>query len=276
MSENDDHREKNILLAKNLNAVKMDLRLRTKDLANLHTELRNEKTRNYRLESEQVTILNCIDSIKKQLDETFLKHTVGYIHLSRQIDQMHQKSIESSMLDVSSKHANSIVKAGHSVFLDEIKKLGQSMVSNNSIGGSLLLNDSNANFEVSGSSMGESYTMQKQSSLSFNSFEMGLNSTFVREEDEDSELNRTFLTESDGNRSREKKPALQELHSNITVRKRNIRRKSSTSFFKKAIKTYSRLKKENQTPITAGDSVNRTSTSMVLRRSTRKINYKEL
>lgn len=259
MSENDDHREKNILLAKNLNAVKMDLRLKKKDLADLSMELRNEKTRNYRLETEQVTILNSIDSIKKQLDETFLKHTVGYIQLSQQINQMHQKTIENSILDVSSKHANCIVQTGQSMLLDEIKKLGESLVSNNS------------NFEVNRSSMNDSTIMKKRLSLSFNSFRMGLNSTIATDNEDDSELNRTFLTENDENISQEKKQPLRELHSNITVRNRKRGRKSNVSFFKKAI-TYSRIRKESHS---MGDSIDLSTTSMVLRQSTRKIDYKE-
>lgn len=80
-SPNEDHREKNILLAKNLNQVKMDLRSKKKDVSELRSQLRMEKQRNSKLESDQVSVLQRIDFLKQQLDDTFYRNTIGYINL---------------------------------------------------------------------------------------------------------------------------------------------------------------------------------------------------
>lgn len=185
MADSEDHRQKNILLAKNLNDVKMNLQAKRKDIASLQTQLREERQQNEKMKMEQVSILNRIDTLKKQLDDTFIKNTIGYFHLLKKLDQMHQDSIQSigdiSMLSTSTATANS----SQLMFLEKFKSFSESF------GESFSTFDGGSN-----STLNES---------SFDSFEIGLNSTFVTNHEEnvdetddvveDLELNRTFLTE---------------------------------------------------------------------------------
>lgn len=198
-SPNDDHREKNILLAKNLNKVKMDLRSKKKDLLDLRSQLRMEKQRNSKLELDQVSILERIDFLKHQLDDTFYKNTVGYIHLSKQLDQMHHDSAQSinetSRLSGEFNATFSMNNnAVQSTFMDKIKAISQSMVSNQTSG------DTEPNISTSN---GSKLSSGRQS-LSFNTFSLGLSSTFAKgaeDADVDSEMNCTFLDDSSENSS---------------------------------------------------------------------------
>lgn len=270
MAEQEDHREKNILLAKNLNEVKMNLRSKKRDLVKLQALLRAEQERNSRLELEQTSILNRLDGLKKQLDETFIKNTFNYIQLSKQIEEMHQDSIQ-NISDISIISSTATINStGHnqldstvahnstqSLFLAKIKTLSESFMSNGSI---VDLNASNI-------SMNESQSTTNRHSISFSTIQMGLNSTFVKEDEVESELNCTFLTESYDNEGFEEVPLQTDIVSNVTVRRRKKKVKNETPKSKTKTIKKSSLDQEN--------NLNVTNTPMVLRRAVKKIDYKE-
>lgn len=269
IAENEDHREKNILLAKNLNEVKMDLRTKKRNLASMEMLLRMEKQRNTKLEHEQSFIKNRIDNLKKQLDDTFYKSTFGYISLSKQLDEMHEESMEASG-STGSIDGNSAVgvHSTQSLFLAKIKRLSESMISDNSV----------AVIEPSTSSLNESIQTKSNTgrdSLSFNAFRMGLNSTFVKVNETESDLDCTFLTETSGNQSIDENQnqnhedirPMQEVNTNVTIRKdRKVPSKDETQKVKNHIIIKRRVKKENHS--------NPLWKSMVLR-SAKKVDYNE-
>lgn len=183
MAESEDHREKNILLAKNLNEVKMDLRCKKQDIVLLQTQLRREQQRNSQLESDQVALVNRIDTLKKQLDDTFINNAVSYLNLSKQLDQMHQDSIQ-SIGDNSLLSPSATSNSTRALFLEKIKMFSESLTSHDE--------------EVNMSTLNDSQHTNNRNSLSFNSIEIGLNSTFVKDADDepdDSKFNTTFTTE---------------------------------------------------------------------------------
>lgn len=283
MADSEDHRQKNILLAKNLNEVKMNLQTKKRNIASLQTQLREERQQNQKMKMEQVTILNRIDTLKKQLDDTFIKNTVGYFHLLKRLDEMHQDSIQSvgdtSMLGSSTTTANS----SQLLFLEKFKLLSESF------GESFSAFDGD-NHEVSDSSTSnESSLANDPQSLSFNSFEIALNSTFVTNQEEsvaeNSELNRTFLTEKsepapenknkgDSNLSpqMQQRTPLCEMgrNTNITMRRAKETPKLETPKVEnKVIKRRSnRGRKKNRS------DVNQMVKNMVLR-CTKKVDYNE-
>lgn len=260
MSSQEDHREKNILLAKNLNIVKMDLRSKKKDLITLQSQLRMEKQRNSKLESEQMSIKNRIDYLKRQLDETFLKNTFGYIQLSQQLEQMHEDNIESGYESSIIGESNAISTANNfgareSTFLSKIKRLSESFASNSSD----IQDISNRSFNDS-----SSQSTNRRHSLSFNSFQIGLNSTFVKDANENSELNRTFVADGQPNISENENPT-----ENVTMRVKKTRNKINRS--------QSSSRKENQ-PLDTRSTSSPGSKTFVLRRgcrSIKKIDYNE-
>lgn len=216
MSSSDDHRKKNILLAKNLNDVKVDLRNKKKDLAFLKSQLRLEKKRNSNLQTVQMSILNRIDSLRKELDDTFVKNTFGYIHLSKQLDQMHQNSVRrvsENGLSAEMIAANSTYASSHSSFLSKIKVMSESFIADESVG-EQQSNDSTLN---------RSTSTNDRDSLSFNTFRLGLNSTFVMEDSAGSVLDSSFLAEQDENESVEETTPSEnnQNHLNVTIRKGN-------------------------------------------------------
>lgn len=264
----EDHREKNILLAKNLNLVKMDLRSKKKDLQTLKSELRMEKQRNSKLESEQMTIKNRIDFLKQQLDETFLKNTFGYIQLSQQLELMHQESVQSvndSGITGESDVLNSMAAfdAQQLTFLAKIKMMSESLAANTSIGvfepRSRSFNDSN------------SQSTSRRHSLSFDSFQLGLNSTFVKDSQDDSDLNRTFLAEEPVNTTFEEVLPMDGSR-NVTVRnnKKHSKIKSRMSLIQLP------SQKENQ-PMATRSNYSPASKTFILRRGCRskKVDYNE-
>lgn len=268
MSSQEDHREKNILLAKNLNLVKMDLRSKKKDLLTLKSQLRMEKQRNSKLESEQMSIKNRIDFLKQQLDETFLKNTFGYIQLSTQLEKMHQDSVQSAndsqvMGESDVSNTMAAFDAQQSTFLAKIKMMSESLAANTSIEDfeprSRSFNDSN------------SQSTSRRHSLSFNSFQMGLNSTFVKDTSDDSELNRTFLAEEPENITFEEVLPMNGIE-NVTVR--NNKRQSKI----KGRMSLNQLssQKENQ-PMATRSSYSPASKTFILRRGCRskKVDYNE-
>lgn len=279
MADSEDHREKNILLAKNLNEVKMDLRAKKKDLITLQSQLRVEKQRNSRLATEQVSILDQIDCLKKQLEETFVKSTFGYMHLSKQLDQMHDLSIqtacETSVLR-SPNAGNSTIKSSESSLMAKLKTFTESMASNKS-------DASTVDFEASfNHSINQSEPTAKRHSLSFNSFKMGLNSTFVKDAEIESEsaLNRTFFSNDseiavhDENKENNAVQAA-ENQSYVTVRKSKKKARPDQSQMKSRINdNQSPTQHENQ--LTATDLLN--TPNVALRRgcrSVKRIDYNE-
>lgn len=291
MTDSEDHREKNILLAKNLNEVKMDLRVKKKDLMAVKSQLRLEKQRNSKLATEQITILNQINGLKKELEETFLKNTFGYLHLSKQLDQMHefsmQKVSETSALG-STIHLSvtNQCNSSESSLLAKLKTFTESFMSSNAnmsqsttSNTSVLSNTSMIDFEGSFSqSMTQSTSTSARLSLSFNSFEMGLNSTFVKDSEHDeqaeSELNQTFLCDdTDGDEFDENKTPPAANPSYITVRKSKKMAKGDQSKMKSRINK-NQAQKENQSTNT--DLLN--TPNVVLRRGRRdvkRIDYNE-
>lgn len=275
MADSEDHREKNILLAKNLNEVKMDLRCKKRDIVSLQTQLRHEQQRNSKLELDQVSIVNRIDTLKKQLDDTFIKNTFGYIHLSKQLDAMHQDSIQSignsSMLS-----PPTIANSTESLFLEKIKIFSESLISNSE------------NHDVSNNrSMNETKLTNSTHSISFNSFEIGLNSTFVKDTEaetnanadssEDSVLNTTFSTDQLENTSHDETIPLQEIqprtlmcaearNARITIRRAKAMGQTETPKMQSRSRKHRSLgHKENRSPY---------SKKMILRRA-KKIDYSE-
>lgn len=262
-----DHREKNILLAKNLNQVKMDLRSKKKDLMALQSLLRHEKQRNSKLETEQVTIINRIDHLKKQLDDTFIKNTFGYIQLSQQLDEMHQENAQNDG-QTSLVGVTNAATTPQSTFLAKIKRMSESfMPSDVSIG-------------VAGpnnSTLNGSNSTTRRHSLSFNTFRMGLNSTFVKDTSGETDLNCTFLAEEPENQTHESPMPLSGIE-NVTVRKDKSTSRIDQSRVKSQVvrNLYSR-QKENQ-PMATGSHDSPASKTFVLRRgcrSIKKVDYNE-
>lgn len=263
-SNGGDHREQNILLAKNLNQVKVNLRNKKKDLLALQSKLRFEQQRNSRLETEQVTILNRIDNLKKQLDETFLKNTYGYINLSKQLDQMHHESFQTvdelSVLGVTNASVVNTCRS-ESTFLKNIKRLSESMASDELFGYATTSN--NTTFDSTRPPV-------DLHSLSFNTFASGLNSTFVQDSNDDSVLDQTFLAQAE--QHKEQTPLSEIMNfSNVTVRKMKTEKLMKTEESK--IRAKLSHKKENQSMATESDMK-----TFALRRGSRmvrKIDYNE-
>lgn len=245
MSNRDDHREKNILLAKNLNEVKMDLRCKKQDVMALKMQLRLEQQRNSKLASEQMSIVTQIDRLKKELEETFVKNTFGYIHLSKQLDQMHefsiQKASESCLLS-SAQTIDSTVNSAQSSLLAKIKTFTESMQSNTSLADSERVFENSMSNESTATSS-ETGSTSNRLSISYNSFEDGLNTTFIMDSESDSELNQTFLNDSDENQP----PPNVESQSYVTVRKgKKIKAADQSKVRIRTSKNQSRGQQENQ------------------------------
>lgn len=288
-SPDEDHREKNILLAKNLNQVKMDLRTKKQDLLDVRTQLRMEKQRNSRLESDQMSILQRIDFLKQKLDDTFYNNTVGYINLSKQLDQMHQDSVQcfndSSLVsgDLNATYsANN--NAAQTTFLDKIKSLSGSCVASNRTSVGSVLNASILNMNTPRLSSG-------RQSLSFSTFSMGLSSTFASgtndEHDDDvaeSVMNVTFLGDSsEENGTNEVATPLTESNrtrSNVTLRrtKHKSRHEKASKVTKKMVRNQLLSETENQPMATDSGKNVANADVLLLRRGSRpvkKIDYKE-
>lgn len=272
---NEDHRQKNILLAKNLNKVKMDLRDKKKDLCELRSQLRTEKQRNSKLESDQATILNRIDFLKEQLDETFYKNTVGYVHLSKQLDQMHHDSAQSFNTTMETNgDLNATFSASNQVtqstFLDKIKAINESMVSNS--------NSGDIEVTTGPSTLNCSSLSAGRQSLSFGTFSMGLSSTLVNEtkEDDNEEMNCTFLDDSENTAPLSE---VTENRLNITLRrsKKQPRYENASKMAKKIVRNQLVSDTENQPMAT--DLVNTSASDVRMLRSgsrpVKKIDYNE-
>lgn len=289
-SPDEDHREKNILLAKNLNQVKMDLRCKKKDLLDLRTQLRAEKQRNSKLESGQMTILQRIDFLKQKLDDTFYKNTVGYINLSKQLDQMHHDSVQ-SFNDTSSSAGdlNATFSLNNNTvqttFLDKIKAISEAIAQSDQTS-----DDTSAELNTRDTLNGPRLSSNCRQSLSFNTFSMGLTSTLAdgsNENDDadasESVMNVTFLDDSsEDNGTNEVPTPLTESNrnrSNITLRRnrKKSRHEKASKMTKKMVRNHLLGDAENQ-PMATDSGKNANSDVMLLRRGCRpvkKIDYNE-
>lgn len=291
LSPDKDHREKNILLARNLNQVKMDLRTKKQDLLDVRTQLRLEKQRNSRLESDQMTILQRIDFLKQKLDDTFYNNTVGYINLSKQLDQMHHDSVQcfnnTSLIsgDLNATYsANNNAAAAQTTFLDKIKAISETIVASSrpSVGNEVTASILNMDTPRLSSS---------RQSLSFGTFSMGLSSTLAKdtadEHDDDaadSVMNVTFLDDSsEANGTNEVATPLTESNQNrpnITMRrtKHKSRHEKASKVTKKMVRNQLLSGMENQPMATDLGTNVANADVLLLRRGSRpvkKIDYKE-
>lgn len=134
MENNEDHRLKNIVLAKHLNEKKIELRERKKNIHSLETQVRSQKLKNSKLEYSQLTVLDGINRFKRQLDETFIQNTIGYISLSEQIEQLQSQTAQNPNQSGSIGGFNSSFDASKSSFHSKVT------FSNYSLNSSGLLN----------------------------------------------------------------------------------------------------------------------------------------
>lgn len=289
-SPDEDHREKNILLAKNLNQVKMDLRTKKQDLLDVRTKLRLEKQRNSRLESDQMSILQRIDFLKQKLDDTFYNNTVGYINLSKQLDQMHHDSVQcfndtslvSGDLNATFSTNNN---AAQTTFLDKIKAISETIVASNRASVGNEVTASIVNMDTPRLSSG-------RQSLCFSAFTMGLSSTLATDTNDDhddydaaeSVMNVTFLGDSsEENGTNEVATPLTESNQNrpnITMRrtKHKSRHEKASKVTKKMVRNQLLSGMENQPMATdLGKNVANADVLMLRRgnRPVKKIDYKE-
>lgn len=290
MSEpHEDHREKNILLAKNLNQVKMDLRCKKKDLLELRSKLRMEKQRNTKMESDQVSIFQRIDFLKQQLDDTFLKNTAGYINLSKQLDRMHHdvqslnSTIESDATFSGESNATFSLNSNpaQSSFLAKIKALSESTLPNSNPG------DIAFTARSSNATLNSSTVSSHRESLTFDAFSMGLSSTHVQQTKDDDEdesvMNCTFLEDSSENTNNNETAAplteRNENRLNVTLRrtKNQSRFEKTSRIAKKILQNPVSNETENQ-PMATASGKNPATDVLRLRRGCRplkKIDYNE-
>lgn len=94
MDEIQNHRDNNIILAKNLNQAKVDLREKKRNIASLKVALHAEREKCVQQSYNELQLLQNIDVFKKQLDQTFIHNTIGYMRLSTQIEQIREQAIK--------------------------------------------------------------------------------------------------------------------------------------------------------------------------------------
>lgn len=103
-----DHRENNIILAKNLNQAKIDLREKKHDIAALETELQSKQQKLAQSYSNDALVMNKINIFKQQLDEAFIQNTKNYMHLSLQIEQIQKEVSKNSKINYANVPTSSI------------------------------------------------------------------------------------------------------------------------------------------------------------------------
>lgn len=91
MAENEDHRQKNIQLAKKLNEVKAILRQYRQENISLEEKYERSQIRATKSQNEKKAIFNSFLQLKHQLDEAFVQHSTEYFHLMQQVDQILSK-----------------------------------------------------------------------------------------------------------------------------------------------------------------------------------------
>lgn len=96
MENKNDHRENNIILAKSLNGVRMDLREKNRTIATLRDDLREEQLKLADMNYSNAILLEQIGTFKRQLDETFIHNTMGYMNLSIKIEKV-QKTVMNNL-----------------------------------------------------------------------------------------------------------------------------------------------------------------------------------
>lgn len=113
MAENEDHRQKNIQLAKKLNEVKENLRKYREENITLKKKYQSSKIQVTKLQNEK-EILNSFFQYKHQLDKKFVQHSTGYIQLSQQIDQVLSKCGPKSTVDANGLNKTTMIGDIHS------------------------------------------------------------------------------------------------------------------------------------------------------------------
>lgn len=96
MEELQNHRENNIILAKNLNQAKVDLREKKRNIESLKAVLYADREKLIEKNYNELQMLEKIEMFKKQLDQTFINNTMGYMRLSMQIDEIREQAIKNS------------------------------------------------------------------------------------------------------------------------------------------------------------------------------------
>lgn len=96
MEDSEDHRQQNITLAKNLNQTKVELREKKKDIVLYKSQLRFQEDVNYKLQKDHLEVLENVNQLKNQLDETFVRNTIGYMNLSKQMEQLQTKVFQNA------------------------------------------------------------------------------------------------------------------------------------------------------------------------------------
>lgn len=88
MAENEDHRKKNIQLAKHLNEVKENLRKCRRENIALKKKYENSQIQATESQNEKNAIFHSVLQFKHRLDESFVQNSTVYFHLSQEIDQI--------------------------------------------------------------------------------------------------------------------------------------------------------------------------------------------
>lgn len=106
MTENEDHRQKNVQLAKKLNEVKENLRKCREENIALEKKYKSSQMEVTNSKNEKKAILNSVFQFKHQLDKIFVHHPTGYFQSSQQFDQILSKLSPKSII-----HANGLNKS---------------------------------------------------------------------------------------------------------------------------------------------------------------------
>lgn len=112
MENNHDHRENNKILAKSLNEARVNLREKNHNIAALKVGLREEQLKRADINCGNARLFDQIDDFKRQLDETFIRNTIGYMNLSIKIETI-QKTAMDNMAKFDAANAIERARPGH-------------------------------------------------------------------------------------------------------------------------------------------------------------------
>lgn len=257
----------------------------------MRIQLRTEKQRYFKLESNQAEMVRRIDFLKQQLDDTFYKNTVGYVQLSKQLDQMHHDTLNGTIgsnATISGGELNATFSASNNAaqltFLDKIKAINESMVSN--------ANSDDIEMATVPSSTTTTTTTNRSrlssghQSLNFDTFSMGLSSTLVNEmkNDDDADesvMNCTFLEDSNDNNNESTTPFSEVNENRLNVTHRRTKKPSRYENASKSAKKIARNQvagdTENQPMATSFANTSAPDVRLLRSgcRSVKKIDYNE-
>lgn len=91
MAENEDHRKKNIQLAKKVNEVKEKLQKCREENIALKNKYESSKIKVTKLQNDKEAIFNSVSHIKQQFNDTFVQHSTGHFDLAQKIDHVLSK-----------------------------------------------------------------------------------------------------------------------------------------------------------------------------------------